>query len=76
VKVAFRATFIEGTFILNEHWRKFSRDWAQRWDLGAVLLIIAILLTGILSKLNEAGWAIVTVLVLCLLLAGLHQRPR
>ena len=41
-----------------------------------MLLIIAILLTGILSKLNEAGWAIVTVLVLCLLLAGLHQRPR
>jgi hypothetical protein len=34
------------------------------------------LLTGILSKLNEAGWAIVSVIVLCWLLAGLHRRPR
>jgi hypothetical protein len=41
-----------------------------------MLLIIAILLTGILSKLNEAGWAIVTVVLLCVLLAGLHRRPR
>jgi hypothetical protein len=57
-------------------WRKFSRDWALRWDfgdLGAVLLIIGFLLTGILSKLNEAGWAIVTIIVLCCLLAGLHR---
>jgi len=43
--------------------------------LGAALVIIGILLTGILSKLNEAGWAIVTVTVLCCLLAGLHRRP-
>lgn len=41
-----------------------------------MLLIIAILLTGILSKLNEAFWAIVTVVILCVLLAGLHRRPR
>jgi hypothetical protein len=41
-----------------------------------VLLIVAILLTGILSKLNEAFWAIVTVLALCVLLAGLHRRAR
>jgi hypothetical protein len=41
-----------------------------------MLLIIAILLTGILSKLNEAGWAIVTVVLLCVLLAGLPRRPR
>lgn len=63
---------------LKEHWRKFSRDWARRWDFGnlaAVLLIIAILLTGTLSKLNEAGWAIVTVVVLCCLLAGPHRWP-
>ena len=39
-----------------------------------MLLILAILLTGILSKLNEAFWAIVTVVVLCVLLAGLHRR--
>ena len=72
-------TFSEGALALKGLWRKFSRNPARRWDfgdLGAVLLIIAMLLTGILSKLNEAGWAIVTVLVLCLLLAGLHQRPR
>ena len=56
-------------------WPKFSGDWARRWDLSAVLLIIAILLTGILSKLNEAGWAIVTIVILCGLLAGLHRRP-
>jgi hypothetical protein len=65
--------------VLKRHWRKLSRDWARRWDprwdLGAVLLISAILLTGILSKLNEASWAIVTVVILCLLLAGLHRRP-
>jgi hypothetical protein len=41
-----------------------------------VLLIIAILLTGILSKLNEAFWAIVAVVLLCVLLIGLHRRPR
>lgn len=41
-----------------------------------MLLIIAILLTGILSKLNESFWAIVTVVILCGLLAGLHRRPR
>jgi hypothetical protein len=41
-----------------------------------VLLVVTILLTGILSKLNEAGWAIVTVVLLCILLAGLHRRPR
>ena len=41
-----------------------------------MLLIIAILLTGILSKLNEAGWAIVTVVLLCVLLGGLPRRPR
>jgi hypothetical protein len=71
--------FPKGIF-LSERWRKFSRDlarrWNPRWDLGAVLLIIAILLTGILSKLNEAFWAIVTVVILCVLLAGLHRRPR
>jgi hypothetical protein len=39
-----------------------------------VLLIIAILLTGILSKLNEAFWALVTAVLLCILLAGLHRR--
>ena len=65
--------------VLKGHWRKLNRDWARRWDqrsdLGAVLLICAILLTGILSKLNEASWAIVTVVILCLLLAGLHRRP-
>jgi hypothetical protein len=53
-----------------------SQDWARRWDLGAVLLIGAILVTGILSKLNEAGWAIVTVVLVCVLLIGLHRRPR
>jgi TRAP-type C4-dicarboxylate transport system permease large subunit len=66
--------------VLKGHWRKLSRDWARRWDarwdLGAVLLICAILLTGILSKLNEASWAMVTVVIVCLLLAGLHRRPR
>ena len=41
-----------------------------------MLLISAILLTGILSKLNEASWAMVTVVIVCLLLAGLHRRPR
>jgi hypothetical protein len=41
-----------------------------------VLLIIAIILTGILTKLNEAGWAVVTVILLCILLAGLPRRPR
>jgi hypothetical protein len=41
--------------------------------LGAVLLIIGFLLTGILRKLNEVGWAIVTVIVLCCLLAALHR---
>ena len=51
-------------------WLKFTRSWAQRWDLGALLLILAILLTGILTKLNEAWWAILTVLGLCVLLAG------
>jgi len=61
---------------LNEDWRKLGRDWATRWDLGAVLLIIAILLTGILSKLNEAFWAIVTLVLLCALLVGLHRRSR
>jgi hypothetical protein len=41
-----------------------------------VLLIIAIILTGILSKLNEAFWAIVAMIILCVLLAGLHRRSR
>ncbi|HLG83404.1 MAG TPA: hypothetical protein VKY22_20495 [Bradyrhizobium sp.] len=41
-----------------------------------MLLIIAVLLTGILSKLNHAWWAIVTVVALCFLLIGLHRRPR
>jgi len=40
--------------VLKEDWRKGGRDWATRWDLGAVLLVMAILVTGILSKLNEA----------------------
>ena len=41
-----------------------------------MLLISAILVTGILSKLNEAGWAIVTLVLLCvILLVGLHRRP-
>jgi hypothetical protein len=62
--------------VLKGQWRRIGRDWARRWDLRAVLLIVAILLTGILSKLNEALWAIVTVLALCVLLAGLHRRAR
>ena len=71
--------FSKGALALKALWRKFSRDFTRRWgfgDLGAALLIIGILLTGILSKLNEAGWAIVSVIVLCCLLAGLHRRPR
>ncbi len=62
--------------VLKEDWRKVGRDWATRFDLGAVLLVIAILVTGILSKLNEAFWAMVTVVLLCILLAGLHRRSR
>jgi hypothetical protein len=71
-------TFSEGVLALKGLWRKFSRDWTRRWDFGdgAALLIIGILLTGVLSKLNEAGWAIVSVIVLRFLLAGLHRRPR
>jgi hypothetical protein len=41
-----------------------------------MLLILAIVLTGILSKSNEAFWAIVTLVLLCILLVGLHRRPR
>jgi hypothetical protein len=63
-------------FRLKGHWRKLGRDWARRWDLGATLLITAILLTGILSKLDEAYWAVVTAVLVCVLLAGLHRRPR
>ena len=49
-----------------------------RWGLGFVAVVIPIQmvfghLTGILSKLNEAGWAIVSVIVLCCFLAGLHR---
>jgi hypothetical protein len=62
--------------VLKQPWQKFGREWARRWDLGAVLLILAILLTGILSKLNEAFWALVTAVMLCILLVGLHRRSR
>jgi hypothetical protein len=60
-------------------WRKFSWDWTRWWDFGdsgAALLIIGILLRGILSKPNQAGWAMVSVIVLCCFFAGLHCRPR
>jgi len=62
--------------VLREHWQKIGRDWARRSDIGPVLLIIAILLTGILSKLDEAFWALVAAVLVCILLAGLHRRPR
>ncbi|MFB9268549.1 hypothetical protein ACFFWD_36435 [Bradyrhizobium erythrophlei] len=57
-------------------WRKFSDGSTQRWDLGVLALILAILLTGILAKLNQAWWAILIVLVLCALLAGLRRGSR
>jgi hypothetical protein len=72
----FTSGIFERGIVLKGHWRKLSRDWAQRWDLGALLLILAILLTGILSKLDEAFWAVVIVAILCLLLVAWHHRPR
>ncbi len=57
-------------------WRKIGSFWTPRWDQGALLLILAILLTGVLAKLNQAGWAIPIVLALCALLAGSRRGPR
>lgn len=57
-------------------WKKLNVSWAQRWDLSALILILAILLTGIFAKLNEGWWAILTVVALCLLLAAPRRGRR
>jgi hypothetical protein len=56
--------------------KNFGRLRAEGWDLPATALIIVILLAGVLSKMNEAGWAVLTMVVLCLLLVTFRRGPR
>jgi len=56
-------------------WKKFVDNRVEPWDLRAAVLVAVMLIAGFLIKLDEAWWAVVAAVVLCLgAVAVRHKR--